>query len=861
MHAVYSTSPAAELFVSSCFSHLNRIFLICLLLIFFFLPLPVFGDIITSDTTWSGEVSVAKDVFVPEGITLTIAPGSIVRILPSDSTKTDPEFLSPMTEIIVRGTLKAEGRKGQPVTFLSEGGKKASWAGIIIDGGRAVLSSSIIRGAEAGVEVMKGSVAVRDSLISGNRYGIAAQGSSASVLLESSQVTKNDYGVMIFNKAKFESRDSSITGNHKKDNYRASAKDIAPMPKEYKTAQKETSRIYGDEALLGTIIWQKRIEVRGIIRVPERSRLIILPGTVIEFKKKDTNRDGIGENGLLIQGRIIAKGTSDNPIIFRSAEKNRQMGDWDSINIMNSDTAQNLIEHCQIEDAYRGLHFHFSNVAVNQSVLRNNFRGIQFQESIVEIRGTDFYRNKSGLQARDSEILFSGNVLYQNYIGMNVLRNTISITGNSFVSNSLEGLRVREGVPVLEENLIAGNRQGLLVSDGVYGTYSRNVISHNTETGLALKDTENIEISGNVLQENGINGMNILDSSAVIRRNLISDNGERGIGILSFQGVITGNNILRNRLYNLGIDGAADVSVQENWWGGDDLQKTIYDKADDPEKGRADYLPVLGEPVLFAWPLQNIKTDSNWHGNILIKNKVSVANGTKLAVSSGTKVYFDKGAGMNVKGMILAKGEENARIAFTAHNSRERGYWDEIHLDHAEGSSFANCIFEYATWGLHVHFTNLRVEGCSFVNNYGGMRFSSGPLEIRNSLFSENVIGLRSYRGKALVTGSIIRGNETGIFVREKGGGLSIKKNNFSENSGYHIRLGDFNDEDVDARDNWWGGVSPAEKIYDAAEEPEIGRVIFEPFAREPFHLGPLSKGSMTGEPGINSRQYGVSGK
>lgn len=840
---------------------MNKSLLICISLIVFFLPAAAFGTIITSDTTWSGEVIVDKDVFIPEGLTLTILPGTIIRVAPSDSTKTDPEFLSPMTEIIVRGMLRAEGRKGEPITFLSDGGKKASWAGIIIDGGRAVLRSSIIRDAESGVEVMRGSVSVRDSLISKNRYGIGAQGSNASVFLESSRVTENDYGIVIFNKAKFESRDSSIAGNYKKDIYRASAKDVAPALKEYKTLQKETSRIYGDEALLGTVIWQKRIEVRGIIRVPERSRLIILPGTVIEFRKKDTNRDGIGENGLLIQGTIIAKGTSENPIIFRSAEKNRQMGDWDSINIMNSDTAQNLIEYCQIEDAYRGLHFHFSNVAVSGAVLRNNFRGIQFQESIVEIRGTDFYRNKSGLQARDSEILFSGNVLYQNYIGMNVLRNTIAITDNSFVSNSLEGIRLREGVPVVEENLIAGNRQGLLVSDGVYGTYSRNVISHNSETGLALKDTENIEIRGNVLQENGMNGMNILDSSAFIHSNLISDNGERGIGIQSFQGIITGNNILKNRLYNLGIDGISDVSVQKNWWGGDDLQKTIYDKADDPEKGMADYLPVRDEPVLVAWPLKTLKTDSHWHGNILVDNNISVANGIKLALSPGTKVSFDKGAGLAVKGIIQANGEKHARIIFTSHNSKESGYWDEIHLDHAEGSSFVNCLFEYATWGLHVHFTNLRVEGCSFQNNYGGMRFASGPLEIRNSFFSENVIGLRSYRGKALITGNIIKGNETGIFVREKGSGLSIRKNNFSENSGYHIRLGDFNDEDVDARDNWWGDVSPADKIYDATEEPEIGRVIFEPSAREPFHLEPPLRDSRTEISDMQKNQYRTAGK
>jgi hypothetical protein len=81
------------------------------------------------------------------------------------------------------------------------------------------------------------------------------------------------------------------------------------------------------------------------------------------------------------------------------------MGDWDSINILGSDLSQNLIEFSQIQDAYRGMHFHYSNVAVTNSVLTNNYRGIQFQESLVILSRNMFYDNKSGGQARDSEVV------------------------------------------------------------------------------------------------------------------------------------------------------------------------------------------------------------------------------------------------------------------------------------------------------------------------------------------------------------------------------------------------------------------------------------------------------------------------
>ncbi len=158
---------------------------------------------------------------------------------------------------------------------------------------------------------------------------------------------------------------------------------------------------------------------------------------------------------------------------------------------------------------------------------------------------------------------------------------------------------------------------------------------------------------------------------------------------------------------------------------------------------------------------------------------------------------------------------------------------------------FSNCDFEHATWGIHCHFTNLLVDGCSFRKNYGGMRFRSGPAEIRDSVFEGNHIGMRSYRGNALITGNVFTKNEIGIFVREKGGGLTIKKNDLFKNGEYNIRVGDFDTEDIDARDNWWGvtgNASPADTIFDARREPGIGKVIYEPYAREPFKAG-LSRG------------------
>jgi parallel beta-helix repeat protein len=810
---------------------------IFILLVLLLLGSPAQSKVLKSDTTWSGEISVDQDILVPEGITLTVLPGTVIRIMTSESTKTEPEFLSPQTEITVRGTLKADGKKGSKVTFISGGDKKSSWAGIIVDGGRINMRYSVVRDAETGVDLIKGHVFLKETLLTNNRYGLTVQGRDTEVFLDAVKVEENDYGIFLLNGAKIDNRGSIIKGNRKRDSYSAASKESTMPLREYTAKDRgtEQSRVYGDDVMLGSVVWQGRIEVNGIVRVPENSRLIIMPGTVVEFGKKDANNDGIGDNGLLIQGNIIAKGTKEDPIFFRSAGKDRGMTDWDSINILNSDNAQNLIEYCQIENAYRGLHFHFSNVAVTESVLRNNERGVQFQESIVEIRGTHFYGNKSVLWARDSEIIFSGNVISRNYSGVNLFRNTLSFKDNLIINNEREGLRIREGIPIVERNLLDGNRYGLMIVDTVYGTFSNNVISHNLESGVALRGADNIDFLGNVVQGNGLNGIVIQESSASIRGNLISDNGERGIGILSFHGAITANNILRNGLYNLGIDGTTDVSAQNNWWGEGDVRSAIYDKENDPAKGKAEYLPFLQKPVILTWPLRTIYTDTTWHGDISIDKTVSVMPGIHLVVMPYTKALFSRGAGLNVKGKLTAIGQKDAGITFTSLNDEGPEAWGEILLDHADGSEFANCIFEKATWALHVHFTRLKVEGCTFMKNYGGMRFRSGPIEVTHSSFRENEIGLRSNAGNALIAENSITANRIGIFVRERGSGLSIKKNNIFANGEYNIRLGDFNDEDVEAKNNWWGNVSPADMIFDARIEPGIGLVKYEPYARQPF--------------------------
>jgi hypothetical protein len=703
-----------------------------------------------------------------------------------------------------------------------------SWAGIIIDSGAAEITWSTITEAEAALTVKHGSLTAEKVTLTQNRYGLIILGEDSSVTLAGSKVEKNDYGLFLLNGAQLTRLDSAISGNSKKDEFTDGFASSLPT-RSYSLEDKVTTQVYKDDALLGVTVWQGRILVEGVVRLPPDAQLIIMPGTVVEFSKRDTNNDGIGENGLRIQGRFIAKGTSSAPIIFRSAEEAPAMGDWDSINILGSDLSQNLIEFNQIQDAYRGMHFHYSNVAVTNSIMTNNYRGAQFQESVVTMSRNIFYGNKSGVQARDSEVVFKHNEVINNLNGANFFRLDLNAHHNIFANNEQDGLRIREGATQIKNNQMFDNRFGLLVADANYADVQRNFLGANFEAGLALRNSDHIRISENAIQKNGINGIIIRESRGIISGNSIAANGERGIAIISYRGLISQNNIFANGLYGIGLEGITDIEAQENWWDDSDLIREIYDSSDDAGLGTVRHKPKSHEPYPFTWFWKEIPVDAVWGGIINIPEKVTVTQSATLQVRPGSTVRFGSGVGLEILGSIKSNGSKDNRITYTSLEGKEPGYWDEINLYQAGESSFVHSDFSYGTWGIHSHFTSLKISGCRFTDNEGGIRFRSGPLEVSESVFMKNRIGIRSFMGVAEINRNEITENEIGIFVRQKGSGLAIHYNNIYANERYAMRLGDFNREEVDARHNWWGGDELQKVIFDQADESYIGPVLYDP--------------------------------
>ncbi len=798
--------------------------------------------VISKDTIWQGRVDLADDLLVAPGAVLTLRPGTEVVILPSASNRVAPEFISPMNEIIVRGRLRAMGSESDPVVFHSVG-PGGEWGGIIIDASASVsLRHTVVGNASTAVMILSGRLVAVDSSFTSGRYGVAGFGRGAEARLERCLVSGNDYGIMRFSGAVIDTATSQVRDNRRADESAVDLPGIvadvaAPVIPPLARGVRRIS--YKNEVLTGDTVWQGVVRVAGLLRVAADSRLIILPGTVVEFSRIDRNNDGLGEAGIQVLGTLIAKGTPKKNIVFRSGEKEKKPGDWDAVNILGSDRGRNLIEYCRIENACRGLQLRHANVGVSHCRFVDNFRGIQLQDSLARIDHVVFFHNSSAVQARDSEVEFIANRILDNVNGANFFRLNLKAGGNVFANNLLNGLRIREGTSLISNNRISANRFGMTIVNCYSARFRANVITGNLEAGISCRRVDNIEIIGNFISANGIDGLRMVDSRAMISGNLINANGARGLRLDRFSGIITGNNIVLNRRYQVGVDGPVAVDARGNWWGGGDLDQEIYDGHDRGGVGMVDTSSPLDTPVVITWPLGDILAKVIWAGRINIAAGVgplTVVKGAALELVPGTTVGFAAGAGLKVYGDITAAGLPGKRITFTSAGDKKAMSWDEVGIERSMGSRIENCDFEYGTWGLHCHFVPITVRGCRFVHNDGGIRFRSGPMDINGNLFRDNRIGIRGFMPEAKIRGNEFLRNEIAIFVRQGGHGMTIRDNNFLGTKRYDIRLGDFNTEDVAAEENWW---SSTPLIFDALREPGIGRALVKPRREIKVRVGP----------------------
>jgi parallel beta-helix repeat protein len=333
----------------------------------------------------------------------------------------------------------------------------------------------------------------------------------------------------------------------------------------------EPLRYRGEGTLWQDTVWEGEVLVDGILTVAPGVTLEIRPGTTVRFTRMESNGDGIGEHELFIQGTLRAVGTAGAPIRFTSAEVSPVPGDWGALNVMASDE-ENVLEHCQVEYAYRGFHAHFSRAALRDSEFRRSVRGIQFQESTVAVERCRVVDNCNGLQFRDSTVTLSDSVIGGNYWGVRCVYSDLDLRHCRIEGNLVNGANLRDTTVRASGNRVAGNRRGLYLQRS-RGTVTGNDLLANSEHGIFLEN-----------------------SDCEVADNRVAGNGRAGIKWVASRGRLAGNRLTDNGEYALINDGAEPLDARGNWWGTADpveIAAAIRDGADRPGAGMVDASAAL----------------------------------------------------------------------------------------------------------------------------------------------------------------------------------------------------------------------------------------------------------------------------
>jgi parallel beta-helix repeat protein len=492
--------------------------------------------------------------------------------------------------------------------------------------------------------------------------------------------------------------------------------------------------------------------INGDITVPFGSTLTINPGVVVNFN---------GHYKLNVQGKLIAQGNSSSKIKFTASSSKTG---WKGIRFDNTSSKNDtcIIEHCIIE--YGKASAGTSEDKMGGGIFVKGFSKLIIRNNIISNNYAYYYGG--GICTR-----YGANPIIINNV---ICNNTANSGGGGFYC-------FYNSNPYLINNTIANNSasysRGGVYANGTSPKLYNCIVYGNSPSSQQIYPS-NLSTVINCNIEGGYSGRSIINDNP----DFISPSSGAGT---NFYGTTA----------NWGI---ADTSPCID-------HGVIPTGFEIPDYDVAGTIRIDPE-IIDIGALENLQSivgcgtisqNTTWSESVVVTCDVSIASGRTLTIMPGTKVKFLGNYMIDVDGTLLAQGNLDSFITFTAwkHNIG----WAGIRFDNTSSSNDSSkieySILEYARatrntglmkYGGAVYtynFSKLLIRSNFFSNNYavyyGGAMFiyNNSDIKIINNVFVNNESG--SYGGAislysssdALMVNNTIMNNKANS---TRGGGLYV---------------------------------------------------------------------------------------
>lgn len=323
----------------------------------------------------------------------------------------------------------------------------------------------------------------------------------------------------------------------------------------------------------GTVItddttWRGVVLVKGAVIVAPQSTLRIEAGTTVRFAPLPSKKEGAG---LVVQGRIHAAGTAENPILMTSDRSVVPTAEWGGIMFLATEK-RNLLEQCTLEHARAAVDARFSMLTLKHVSITHSRSAVVSHDSVLQLTGGLVSRAEIGLEFHDSECEARDLKISLCRRGVVLNRSSAVLSSVTISDNEIVGLDSDESRVRITSALFSANGAGAHIKGGS-GLIQLSAFTNNRTVALHLSGAR-LKVNRCSFSETAGIGVRLEDGRALFWNNAFAAN--------------TGFN-----LYNAGTD---DVSAYQNWWGSTEqaeISKKIFDRVREPHSGTVFFFPWL----------------------------------------------------------------------------------------------------------------------------------------------------------------------------------------------------------------------------------------------------------------------------